>query len=560
MSFSEYIGRFHAALVHIPIGIFLAVVVLEFLALKEKYKTLLPAVGILLRLGFVAACFAAGTGYLHKQAEDFDPVLVTTHLSFAITVIVVSLISIILYDKRSSLQRVYYSSLIGLTILVIAAGHTGANLTYGIDYLFPSNLGKQEKPLANLSPDAHLYSDLIKPVLDKKCVGCHGPSRQKGKLRLDAPDFITKGGEDGAILNKDLPEESDFWNRLTLDLNHDDHMPPSEKPQLTKAELSLILYWLSRGTDFESTLGSLPNSDSIISRVADLSGETEDAAERSVAMPDENLLSELRDGGVTVSFLSKDDGRVSLQFINADDSKLPGLMDKLAGLKAQLPLTGRLLEALLRLAERIERARGVPLIAARVDLHLVAVVHAIPGVRGRLRHADHNARVAVRARRLEDNANSAIAQRTALVIEQPHAADGLHLTILDGKAPPAGHLPTAEVAPVEQLLALGRRGGQAHHRQKRGSRQPPGAAHGLVGPLLGVGDGLGLFVLLGEPLHTAFGVDQLLLPGEERVAVGADFHADIALVRGARLELVPARADDVDFFVGGVNSGFHGNG
>ena len=336
MSFSEYIGRFHAALVHIPIGIFLAVVVLEFLALKEKYKTLLPAVGILLRLGFVAACFAAGTGYLHKQAEDFDPVLVTTHLSFAITVIVVSLISIILYDKRSSLQRVYYSSLIGLTILVIAAGHTGANLTYGIDYLFPSNLGKQEKPLANLSPDAHLYSDLIKPVLDKKCVGCHGPSRQKGKLRLDAPDFITKGGEDGAILNKDLPEESDFWNRLTLDLNHDDHMPPSEKPQLTKAELSLILYWLSRGTDFESTLGSLPNSDSIISRVADLSGETEDAAERSVAMPDENLLSELRDGGVTVSFLSKDDGRVSLQFINADDSKLPGLMDKLAGLKAQV--------------------------------------------------------------------------------------------------------------------------------------------------------------------------------------------------------------------------------
>ena len=99
MSFSEYIGRFHAALVHIPIGIFLAVVVLEFLALKEKYKTLLPAVGILLRLGFVAACFAAGTGYLHKQAEDFDPVLVTTHLSFAITVIVVSLISIILASK-----------------------------------------------------------------------------------------------------------------------------------------------------------------------------------------------------------------------------------------------------------------------------------------------------------------------------------------------------------------------------------------------------------------------------------------------------------------------------
>lgn len=336
MSFSEYIGRFHAALVHLPIGIFLAVVALECLALKEKYKTILPAAGILLKMGFLAACFAAGTGYLHKEAEAFDPGLVTTHLSFAITLVVVSLITTILFNKRAAIPRVYYSSLAVLTIVIVVAGHTGANLTYGVDYLFPTNLGQREKPLTNLSMDAQLYSDLIKPVLNKKCVGCHGPSRQKGKLRLDSPEFITKGGEDGAILNHDLPEESDFWNRITLDPGNDDHMPPSEKPQLTKAELSLILYWLSQGTDFKSTLGSLPKSDSIILRVADLSGETEDAAEHSVEMPDENLLTEFREGGVTISFLAKDDGRISLQFINADDSKLSGLMDKLTGVKEQV--------------------------------------------------------------------------------------------------------------------------------------------------------------------------------------------------------------------------------
>jgi hypothetical protein len=44
------------------------------------------------------------------------------------------------------------------------------------------------------------------------------------------------------------------------------------------------------------------------------------------------------------------------------------------------------------------------------------------------------------------------------------------------------------------------------------------------------------------------------------MAVGADFHADIALVSRPRFERVTASADDVDFFVSGVNSGFHDAG
>ena len=72
---------------------------------------------------------------------------------------------------------------------------------------------------------------------------------------------------------------------------------------------------------------------------------------------------------------------------------------------------------------------------------------------------------------------------------------------------------------------------------------------------LGVAD---LLILLLEPVDAAFGVDQLLLPCKERVAGGANFDADVALMSRARLERVPASADDVDFFVGGVNSSFHG--
>ena len=60
-----------------------------------------------------------------------------------------------------------------------------------------------------------------------------------------------------------------------------------------------------------------------------------------------------------------------------------------------------------------------------------------------------------------------------------------------------------------------------------------------------------------EAIDAAFGVHQLLAAGEERVAVGADFQVDIALVSGSRGKRVPARAHDAYFVVNGMNVLFH---
>src|SRR5207245_6489348 len=48
-------------------------------------------------------------------------------------------------------------------------------------------------------------------------------------------------------------------------------------------------------------------------------------------------------------------------------------------------------------------------------------------------------------------------------------------------------------------------------------------------------------VLLLEPIHTTFRIDQFLLTGEERVASRTNFHAHVAIMGGTRLENVPAR-------------------
>jgi len=66
-----------------------------------------------------------------------------------------------------------------------------------------------------------------------------------------------------------------------------------------------------------------------------------------------------------------------------------------------------------------------------------------------------------------------------------------------------------------------------------------------------------LGVLAAEALDAAGGIHQLLFAGEERVATGADFYVDVALVRGTCGEAAPAGAEHADFVVCRMNGCLH---
>src|SRR5262245_49961887 len=40
----------------------------------------------------------------------------------------------------------------------------------------------------------------VKPLLDRACVGCHGPEKQRGGLRLDVGKAALEGGNSGAVI------------------------------------------------------------------------------------------------------------------------------------------------------------------------------------------------------------------------------------------------------------------------------------------------------------------------------------------------------------------------
>src|SRR5437667_261401 len=85
----------------------------------------------------------------------------------------------------------------------------------------------------------------VRPILAENCLSCHGPDKQKGKLRLDLPDVATKPAKSGEIaIVPGKPDKSELVRRITTD-DPDDHMPPEEShKKLTAAQIETLKQWI----------------------------------------------------------------------------------------------------------------------------------------------------------------------------------------------------------------------------------------------------------------------------------------------------------------------------
>src|SRR5881397_588666 len=83
----------------------------------------------------------------------------------------------------------------------------------------------------------------IQPILQKSCIECHGPDKQKAKLRLDSKEAALKGGKDGEVIMPGKADKSELYRRITLPPDNDEVMPNKGEP-LTKAQTDLIRDWI----------------------------------------------------------------------------------------------------------------------------------------------------------------------------------------------------------------------------------------------------------------------------------------------------------------------------
>ena len=86
------------------------------------------------------------------------------------------------------------------------------------------------------------YAKVIQPMFDAHCVSCHGPKKEKGKLRLDTLEATLKGGKNPTfVIGK--PNSSMLLSRVFLDRTAGDVMPPkAEKPMTEKQKEALYAF------------------------------------------------------------------------------------------------------------------------------------------------------------------------------------------------------------------------------------------------------------------------------------------------------------------------------
>lgn len=65
----------------------------------------------------------------------------------------------------------------------------------------------------------------VRPILAEHCYACHGPSKQKGGLRLDRQPAAFQGGDSGPVIVPGKADDS-LVVRLTAGLEEDRVMPP----------------------------------------------------------------------------------------------------------------------------------------------------------------------------------------------------------------------------------------------------------------------------------------------------------------------------------------------
>lgn len=111
--------------------------------------------------------------------------------------------------------------------------------------LFLLLLGDAKPQAARPQAEVDFARDVY-PLLQRHCVECHGPEKQRGKLRLDGRDATFKGGSSGPILSPGKADASELYRRITLPRGHADLMPARGEP-LSRAETDRIREWINQG-------------------------------------------------------------------------------------------------------------------------------------------------------------------------------------------------------------------------------------------------------------------------------------------------------------------------
>lgn len=262
----QFLGRLHPLIVHFPIGLLIMAMMLEFFTLHKRNQELRSAINILLNIGALSAAAAVIFGLLLKTQDQYSGSALSIHQWSGIATAILAAAAMLLHriivkHNKQHLLKTYRAILIFTVLGVTVAGHYGASLTHGSDFLtsvLPWNNEARNSnfDIANLNNagatpalKANQIADLnleVRSIFAHNCYKCHSSEKIKGELRLDKKVFVMKGGESGDVISAGHPEKSEMIRRLLLPREDEESMPPKGKT-LSEKEIATLQLWIKMG-------------------------------------------------------------------------------------------------------------------------------------------------------------------------------------------------------------------------------------------------------------------------------------------------------------------------
>jgi len=146
---------------------------------------------------------------------------------------------IMLYGMNKSGRKQMRAYVIGLATLGLAGAFAW------VPTLAEPGAGGEALVEANADPDALVFfEEQVRPVLERRCVRCHGGEHVRGELNFATRETTLQGGESGALINWDQTHESLLLRAISYD-DVDYEMPPTGK--LPEAEIETLTRWVAMG-------------------------------------------------------------------------------------------------------------------------------------------------------------------------------------------------------------------------------------------------------------------------------------------------------------------------
>jgi len=263
----DFLGRLHPLAVHFPVSLLLFAAFLELFSLKKYQSGFRTGIEALVAAGAVSAVIAAVFGWLLYLHGDYKGITLDLHQWIGIATAMLSTVTLYFMLKsrktrKTGMVRTYRVLLFTTAAGVTVAGHFGANLTHGSDFLTSTlpwspdynAAGKSNFSLASFKTESGKLTKEqekelnveVRAILAHNCYKCHGPEKVKGDLRLDGRHLAMKGGENGPVIVPGKPDESELYRRISLPEGHKDLMPAKDK-RLSEKDIATVRFWLEKG-------------------------------------------------------------------------------------------------------------------------------------------------------------------------------------------------------------------------------------------------------------------------------------------------------------------------